>query len=908
MEDWPVDSRVRNPPPVATRRQGPPKIQPELSWDTPIIDGGVWSSSRISLNDHQGSSRLSWVNINSPDLRISTGNTRCIFPPTRDISSPSDGLSFERRVLSVNAWLRSHKGVDDLEAIFLREILEDNEDYVQNVMDYDPYCSDLLAIDFLTKGHKKRAGIIAYPMGQNFDLLGASVLFDEKWGTVFSPAEKPGWKAPAPILQIIKSNAIYKPSPTSYTHAGCLFAIRTLFDINFISIAPKPGAAVVAKQSLISSFGQADIGSHRPFDLAFNPYEQTHAGLVVSDIGAVWIFGLDSKPSLLYSQTDDKTTRVGAYDLPYWGLRWGTHPERFMLGSRTMLRLYDKRISRVVSSLPMTSEALTSFDTLQNESCPYIFVSGTEHVTLVDERMIGRPVVSWAHHRDRDMTLRIKALELEQKRVGLLTSKRSSFISVYDPFLSEGGSLECCDSYGLDWDCSNTCIPASIAAYIPPTTARPTLFHLSNSGAIYRQDLGIGPCEPSVERVVWDHELKNLAEKVELEHEEYHEQDLTKYRKVNLRSKYERIFMNSNPEAGGPSVTEVTDLTPTVFQRANEPIDKPVILHDLVRMISQEATSALPRSFFASTRSLPLPKARLLLKHVAHIQSQSHENVSWSYDLSNVQGHIWPALVPIPTADDLIAFSVLDNVSENASKRDKEARQEIALDLALSMTVYSSIPFQPSRLRLPPPVIRDDDDILSVAASALTLGGIEPPHVQHVQPCPTQGLVDGKQGAEQRQSLVARLLASEWDPDSSPTDYEFHDPYNEDYDESMPAWKLMAQTKADKQTLERAKSRFLSSRATIASPRSVPLPSIQISRNKPPVIPNPVAVRGIRQAKSQPELVPDQTTSSQPREALVSQMSGSSQMPSTQIVPGAFGARPGTGAVLKKKKSRLPGF
>ncbi|CUA76729.1 Vacuolar membrane protease [Rhizoctonia solani] len=909
MEDWPVDSRIRDPPQVVTKRQGPRKVLPEPSWGTPIIEGGTWSSSRVLLEGYANSSRLSWVNINSPVPRISTGNTRCIFPPTRYTSLISDGLSFERRVLSMNAWLRSQKGVDDLEAIFLREVLEDNDDYTRAVLEYDPYRSDLLAIDFLTKGHRKRAGIIAYPMGQNFDSLGASVLFDEKWGTVFSPGEKPGWKAPAPILQIVKSNGIYKPSTTSYTHAGCLFAVRTLFDITFVCIAPKPGATVVAKQSLISSFGQGDIGGHRPFDLVFNLHERTHAGLVVSDIGAIWSFELNRKPSLLYSQSDDTTTRVGAYNIPYWGLRWGTHPETLLLGSSSMLSLYDKRTSKVASVLRIGAETMTSFDVLQNESFTQMFVSGTEHVTLVDERMMDRPVVSWAHHRDNDLTLRVKALELDQKKVGLLTSKRSSFISVYDPLLSESGGLEGCDLYGLEWDSPNNCVSASIEVYIPPTTARPTLFHLANSGAIYRQDLGIGPCEPSAERVIWEHELKNLAEKVELEHEQYNEEDLTKYREVNIRNRYEEIFMNNGLRLSGPSVTDVVDLLPTVFQRANDPIDKPAILHDLLRMISQETTATLPRSLFASTRSLPLPKAESLLKHIPHLQSQSRQGVSWSYDLSRPQAHIWPNLVPAPTADDLIAYSVLEKASGNASKRDKEARQEIALGLALSTVVYSNTPFQPSRPRLPPaPTIRDGEDMLSVAASALTLEGIEPPHVQHIQPCPTQGLVDGKRGAEQRQSLVARLLASEWDPDSSPNDYEFHDPYNQDYDESMPAWKLMAQTKTDKETLQRAKSRFISGRTTIAPARSVPLPSVHLSRNEPPRISNPAVARGIRQVESQPEFAPNQIISGQLGDPPSSQANGSSQMPNTQILPGPFGARPGTSAAPKKKKSRLPGF
>jgi hypothetical protein len=124
----------------------------------------------------------------------------------------------------------------------------------------------------------------------------------------------------------------------------------------------------------------------------------------------------------------------------------------------------------------------------------------------------------------------------------------------------------------------------------------------------------------------------------------------------------------------------------------------------------------------------------------------------------------------------------------------------------------------------------------------------------------------------------------------------------------MPAWKLMAQTKAEKQSLEQAKLKFMSARATMAPIGSVALPSIQISRNKPPMIPNPITVRGARQVESQPELVENQTISSQFGEPSLSQMNEGSQRVNTQITSGLFGARPGTSAVPKKKKTRLPGF
>jgi hypothetical protein len=198
------------------------------------------------------------------------------------------------------------------------------------------------------------------------------------------------------------------------------------------------------------------------------------------------------------------------------------------------------------------------------------------------------------------------------EQVGLLSSKRSSFISVYNPLLSESGGLVGCDSYGLEWGRSNRCISASIAVYIPPNRAKSenpevqgALFHLSHAGAIYRQDLAIGPCKPSGEEAIWAHELKSLAAMVHLEHEEYDESDLTKSRDIPVRKEYisksvvaycEEVpklhvgtFMpkpDVNPEGINPSVTEVVDLAPTVFQRADEPIDRVMILCVLLAFAS----------------------------------------------------------------------------------------------------------------------------------------------------------------------------------------------------------------------------------------------------------------------------------------------------------------------------------
>ncbi|QRV91072.1 RNA polymerase I-specific transcription-initiation factor [Ceratobasidium sp. AG-Ba] len=811
MESWPVDSRTPDATLPAPKRQGPRKVRPEPYWNTPLIDAGALGSSRLSLQRSGNSKNFRWSNIVEAGPRLSVGNTRCILPPTREESRRNIGTSLEQKGIRASAWLRTNKDIQDIDAAFLRGVLEEEESYGRHVLSKDTYKANLLAMSFISRGHKKRAGILAYPMGQYFQHIGASVLFDEKWGTVVVPFERPVWTAQSPICQITSAGSIHKPS-TDYKKAGCLFAARTLFDVNFVSINPKPGANDPARASLV-------------------------------------LFGVPGWTHLLRSYKDP-SARVGAHDLPYWEVAWGSHPETLLLGSRSCLSLYDRRASKVSSVFGAHLSTLSSFDLLRNEG---------RHWFLGN--IAGHTIKFFASLRFR--------------------------LTVNMPGCS---ALEILNS----------------SRFTTPL-----------------QDLSIGVVDPTGEDEIWAHEIQRLALRIPLEREECDPMDLVKNTEISLRREYSFIFGNESLDrylVKKPSVLDVVDLAPSALQRCNEPIDKIMTLHDMIRVVSQESTGASPRALFTSGNSLPLPDPLLLLKFVGQLHAQTRDSVSWSSNLSETQQRLCPTLLPAPTLKELAAFSTRHVTAlqdrDLTNMTDEQAREEISLDLALAMTTYSSLPFQPSRPRLPPaPLARDDDELLSVAASALNLEETEPPQLEHIQPCPTEGLVDGTKGAEQRQSLVVRLLASEWDPDSSVDDYEFFDPYGQDYDESMPAWKLSARTKADRQTLQRAKSAFSMARAGPSIPsfsKPLPLPSMQIPRPKLPV-PAPL-VTGVKKGpsrlvESQPEPTVTQTMSSQPRELDNSQLpqAGNSQIPSTQVLAGPFGGRPGA-TPARKKKPRLAGF
>ena len=118
-------------------------------------------------------------------------------------------------------------------------------------------------------------------------------------------------------------------------------------------------------------------------------------------------------------------------------------------------------------------------------------------------------------------------------------------MAIYDPLLSKNGALTGADSYAVDSGIANRCQSISMVSYVPPTQPKSTtppqgtLFYLSHTGALHRQDLAIGTVKPSGEHEIWAYELKQRAENVELEREVYGDLDLAKSKKVKMRKGYE---------------------------------------------------------------------------------------------------------------------------------------------------------------------------------------------------------------------------------------------------------------------------------------------------------------------------------------------------------------------------------
>jgi RNA polymerase I-specific transcription-initiation factor len=127
-----------------------------------------------------------------------------------------------------------------------------------------------------------------------------------------------------------------------------------------------------------------------------------------------------------------------------------------------------------------------------------------------------------------------------------------------------------------------------------------------------------------------------------------------------------------------------------------------------------------------------------------------------------------------------------DYRSGSSLRRELEAREELAVDLALSTDVFSAHSFAK-----PESEITNDDkfETMSRAAEAMTLSETVVPSVHFGYLTPIPVTTDhGTMGAGETETGLAlplgvRLLLAEWDTSVHPDQYTYHDPY----DDQQPA-------------------------------------------------------------------------------------------------------------------------
>ncbi|KAF8272033.1 hypothetical protein EI94DRAFT_1796433 [Lactarius quietus] len=119
--------------------------------------------------------------------------------------------------------------------------------------------------------------------------------------------------------------------------------------------------------------------------------------------------------------------------------------------------------------------------------------------------------------------------------------------------------------------------------------------------------------------------------------------------------------------------------------------------------------------------------------------------------------------------------------SGSSIRRESEAREQLAVDLALSTDVFSAQPFAKPHTDL-----TEDDGLetMSCAAEAMTLSETGPPpvHFGLLNPIAhtAQGTTDdGASSTDLELPPGVRLLLAEWEIGTDPDHFTYHDPYDD---------------------------------------------------------------------------------------------------------------------------------
>lgn len=242
----------------------------------------------------------------------------------------------------------------------------------------------------------------------------------------------------------------------------------------------------------------------------------------------------------------------------------------------------------------------------------------------------------------------------------------------------------------------------------------------------------------------------------------------------------------------------------------------------------------------------------------------------------------------------------LESDIDATAKLETEAREQLALDLALSRDVFA-----PRSCKTP----TDDDDFdllgtMSRATAAMSLGDEPAPihlgflHPKRQEPLSSSGAQTRQPSQELDGPLAVRLLLKEWEIGTDPSEYTYEDPYDESF--------MDAPTQRPRGKLAKDISKSQDSAMPSQSQRP---PTIFASKLvAPPILASSQTAPSVQAQKPSALRAPTLRAGSQAPAQSLQEGDGASQdvMASTQVLPGPHGGR----QQVKKKpaKKRLGGF
>ncbi|KAG6918151.1 hypothetical protein DXG01_016340 [Tephrocybe rancida] len=812
---------------------------------------------------------------NTGNKRLRPGNYTTIFPATRPPPEPPVKTTILQSAERGANFLRTYLPDVDIPAELIRDELAQDAKITERLGVFDPYIGNLLqpivAYD---------SAFIAFPMGELNRDLNLSPFSDTGNGITFKPAAHPTRTFDTPIQQIATS------APGMQT---AYMAVRTFGQTSLLEVNTSKTTPYLAEVAFITN---NDTGGRTLVDVTLST--APFSSLAVNDLGSVYlcsILGGEKHVDLLRPAI--KNTSQSQSD-SFWRLARGTHDSDYLLASKDSVFHVDIRSND--SNQLFTSTGTDILTSMEDRMADHIIkLSSTREILWIDTRYPRRPLLGYKHGRQYDRYLEVRTSPLSPA-ITLLTSRVNAMVTLYDVSRSEGqllhvDSLPSCFITGPD---ATTPYAGQALFKHPLDTGMDTfsLLRLTDQGSLHQVDLSMADEVVTTFNTSWTAEVDELAWQPLRTLETPYENQA--YAETNLSVSYDQIFClherarRKREEDETTAVYDLLETIPTFWQKNEAPSEHILTTYDVILRAGDEPAQAaradfLTESIMNSTRGFrALAQGRLSPAALS-------ESAPWHKNITPILQRLDPTFPDDieSGAEALKRYDLAENPERSVQsiKYEKEAREQVALDLALSSDVFSSQPFS-----------RASDEGLALEALTKTLslaGGPPPVDFGYLRP-----KISNHYRTEEPDEIVSstgvRSLLKDWQVGADPDDYVFTD----HYDGSTPTPQLTRKAHPGPTTEN------VPPQLGTQSQR----PPTVLAASAVPVRPPELGRRVFVQSQPDPERsLPRTLGYGGPSLGLAQTQPSQEYMTSTQILPGAHGGRP----MLPKKKpakKRVGGF
>ncbi|KAF9052858.1 hypothetical protein BJ165DRAFT_1590856 [Panaeolus papilionaceus] len=859
MDFWPKDDRN------TSSRQRTTKTP---NRDYPYLEPGLIGAARLQNTQTEG---LQWdflVNSSSQENlppRLKVGRKIQLFSPTRSTPAPLPNTArttVRQRAEQGANFLRTYLPDVDITADLIREHLTEEANLEKKLEQFDPSSGNVLNV--LPNGNFEE-NLVLFPVGElSRDLNISHIRCKTQSELVFKRWSYPANAYPTPIRQV----------ESSLCAGRGLIAVRTFGDTH---ISTLHFSADQAEPYPMLQLGTLHTAGHQLVDL----YLSRHGvATSVTKKGLVMQYDLTT-PQIMHIRSFQQISAADADDFDYWHILPSREDNGCLLLSADRLSRIDLRAqtSIPVFSLPKGRHVLTFAEKLHDN---YVTMCSTKEIIWLDTRFPARPLLSLTHGRQYDRTLRLLDLSvMDGRQICALHSRFNSMMTIYDVSKVQDQPLHMNDlPYCLPFE---TLYNKSVSKAIITHQHVQELLCLGEDGQMTHYPLRVPfhDAESVNVRIIGntinaelaDHQVNQLSQRA--------------YSQVDVSESPILHQVKQGPLEDPEDIRYATDQFPRYLQSTELPTETILTTYDVAFRSGTEPDHFSRNDFLAAS----------IIKSDEGFQALLDGKFAPSLIKAPFKASISKAVSKLGTRhtddasklyDDLKRVYLGDSLtSQHTQVQQHIACQQLTMDLALSSTILHEKSISASQ---------GDEQALETMTGALSLTDEPPPYVFGYLK-PLEGFAKASYDEERRPleppelPISIRLLMKTWD-NSSPNDYEYHDPYGAD---SHPARQKKTSRTPDKPGLSH---------------------NIESAQLRPPVMTVPMPPRLVVEPSQKPKPAAQSQdvfatrfgvdSGSQPLG--LSQNFGSSQTPfaNTQVVAGPFGGRP----QLKKKptKKRIGGF